>query len=354
MNLATLWKTRRFDIISWAVTLLIVFGMLAATLGWVRSAATAPATRPEPTADPTQSSLSPSLPPATTTNVSLQAISRRIDLKTEIPEQRPRYKAITYTVARGDSVFAIAKEFGLKPETVLWANYDTLKDDPHSLKPGMVLTIPPTDGIYYQWEEGDTLESVAAEFDADPENILNWPGNDIDLTNPEIKPGEWVMIPGGSREFVQWIIPTVARGSSGTSNVGGSTCPGGAVGSGAFVWPADNHYLSGNDYWSGHLAIDIAAGEGAPVYAADSGVVTMAQGGFNYGYGNVIMIDHGNGYVTLYAHLSTIGVRVCENVYAGQWIGAAGSTGNSTGAHLHFEVRLNGGFVNPWYVLPPP
>ncbi|PIX47849.1 MAG: peptidase M23, partial [Anaerolineae bacterium CG_4_8_14_3_um_filter_59_70] len=67
--------------------------------------------------------------------------------------------------------------------------------------------------------------------------------------------------------------------------------------SGAFVWPADNHYLSGNDYWSGHLGIDIADGEGGVVYAADSGVVTMAQGGYNYGYGNVIMIDHGNGYV---------------------------------------------------------
>jgi murein DD-endopeptidase MepM/ murein hydrolase activator NlpD len=88
------------------------------------------------------------------------------------------------------------------------------------------------------------------------------------------------------------------------------------------------------------------------VYAADSGVVTMAQGGYNYGYGNVIQIDHGNGYSTLYAHLSQINVSVCQSVYAGQLIGLAGSTGNSTGAHLHFEVRENGGFINPWYVLP--
>ena len=160
------------------------------------------------------------------------------------------------------------------------------------------------------------------------------------------------MVPDGERDFVQWLIPTIASGSSGTSSTSASSCPGGAVGSGAFVWPADNHFLSGNDYWSGHLGIDIAAGEGAPVYAADSGVVTMAQGGDNYGYGNVIQIDHGNGYSTVYAHLSVIGVSPCQSVYAGQWIGSAGNTGNSQGAHLHFEVRQGGGFINPWFVLP--
>ncbi len=199
--------------------------------------------------------------------------------------------------------------------------------------------MPPTNGIYYQWKDGDTLDSVANEFKANVDDIIGWPGNDIDLTNPTVEPGSWVMVPGGQRDFVQWLIPTIATGSSGTSNTSSSSCPGGAVGSGAFVWPADNHFLSGNDYWSGHLGIDIAAGEGAPVYAADAGVVTMAQGGDNYGYGNVIQIDHGNGYSTLYAHLSVIGVGVCQSVYAGQWIGSAGSTGNSTGAHLHFEVR---------------
>ena len=175
------------------------------------------------------------------------------------------------------------------------------------------------------------------------DDILNFPGNDIDLAHPEIDSGSWVMVPGGEREFVQWLVPTVATGSSGTSSTSQSACAGGAVGGGGFVWPADAHSLSG---------IDIAAGAGAPVYAADSGVVTMAQGGYNYGYGNVIQIDHGNGYSTVYAHLSNIGVSVCASVGAGQWIGAAGSTGNSQGAHLHFEVRQNGGFINPWFVLP--
>jgi murein DD-endopeptidase MepM/ murein hydrolase activator NlpD len=98
------------------------------------------------------------------------------------------------------------------------------------------------------------------------------------------------------------------------------------------------------------LGIDIAAGLGANVYASDSGVVVTA--GWNSGgYGNVIMIDHGNGYQTVYGHLSQINVSLCQSVGKGQVIGLAGSTGNSTGSHLHFEVRLNGGYVNPWSVL---
>lgn len=352
MNILSRLRSQAFNILSWSITLILSLAMLGFAFRWTQRADTAQAAMPQPTTEPATSSLDLPLP-ALSGVASFSGIERQLQLKTNIPE-RPRYYATKYTVVRGDSVFGIAKKFNLKPDTILWANYDVLKDDPHSLKPGQVLTIPPTDGIYYQWQENDTLEGVAKKFKATVDDILNWPGNQIDLANPTIKAGTWVMIPGGEREYIQWLIPTVARGSSGTANVGGAQCPGGAVGSGSFIWPADNHYLSGNDYWSGHLGIDIAAGEGAPVYAADSGVVTMAQGGWNYGYGNVIQIDHGNGYSTLYAHLSVIGVRVCQSVSAGQWIGSAGNTGNSFGPHLHFEVRLNGGFVNPWYVLPPP
>jgi murein DD-endopeptidase MepM/ murein hydrolase activator NlpD len=352
MKILSLLTRNRFQIVSWAITLLISGGILAGGL-WYKGASQAAALVPEPTAQPDDKPPAAALPVSAPESISngFSAISRTIQLKTNMP-QRPRYTVQKYMVARGDSVFGIAKNFGVEPETVLWANYDTLQDNPHNLKPGIELLIPPTDGIYYQWKDGDTLEAVAGQYKASVDDILNWPGNDIDLTNPQIAPGSWVMIPGGQREFVQWLVPTVSRGASGTSPTSQSACGGGAVGSGAFVWPADNHFLSGNDYWSGHLGIDIAAGEGAPVYAADSGVVTMAQGGDNYGYGNVIQIDHGNGYSTLYAHLSVIGVGVCQSVYAGQWIGAAGNTGNSQGAHLHFEVRQGGGFINPWYVLP--
>lgn len=350
-NFTSAFKKNLFNIISWVVTFVLVSGLVGGAWMWKQSKSTPAAMQLEPTAapkdDPPQVAL-----PALGMSEAFSSIQRAIELKTNIPADKPRYKPVEYRVSRGDSVFAIAQSFKLKPETVLWANYDVLQDDPHSLAPGMVLKIPPTDGIYYQWKENDTLDKVAAEFKANIDDILNYPGNDIDLTDPKVESGSYVMIPGGQREFVQWIVPTVARGSSGTSPTHQNACPGGAVGSGSFTWPADNHFLSGNDYWSGHLGIDIADGEGGAVYAADSGVVTMAQGGYNYGYGNVIQIDHGNGYSTLYAHLSVIGVSVCTSVSQGQWIGSAGNTGNSQGAHLHFEVRQNGGFINPWYVLP--
>ena len=352
-KLLSFFKTYRFNIISWAVTLILVGGMIFGAFQWKASRAGAQALLPIPTAKPEKNQPPVTMPTLGAPQAAeLESIERGIQLKTNIPADKPRYEPEEYRVVRGDSVFAIAESFGLKPETILWANYDVLQDDPHSLAPGMILTIPPADGIYYQWKENDTLETVSNEFEASIDDILNYPGNDIDLTDPKIESGSWVMVPGGHREFVQWLVPTVARGASGTSSTNQSACGGGAVGGGGFTWPAANHFLSGNDYWSGHLGIDISAGEGAAVYAADSGVVTMAQGGYNYGYGNVVQIDHGNGYSTVYAHLSAFFVSVCQSVSAGQQIATSGNTGNSQGAHLHFEVRQNGGFINPWFVLP--
>jgi murein DD-endopeptidase MepM/ murein hydrolase activator NlpD len=285
------------------------------------------------------------------------AVSRKALLHTTIP-QRPSTEIITYTVETGDSLFEIAQKFKIKPETLLWANYDLLNDNPDLISVGMVLKVPPVDGVYYEWQAGDTVESVAARFEAKVQDVLGWPGNPFDLTNPTLEAGTWVMLPGGHREFRQWVIPVIPRGRAGVSKsvYGAGACEGsyeGAYGSGTFIWPVGNHYLSGNDYWSGHLGIDLAAGEGAPIYAADSGVVVFS-GWATGGYGYTIMIDHGNGYQTLYAHMSGISATCGRSVGQGQVIGYAGSTGNSTGAHLHFEVRYQGGFVNPWYVLPAP
>lgn len=349
-KITNFFSANKFNILSWGVTVILVAGIAFGGYAWKQSMATPSALQPQPTAAPDEEQPEVVMP-ALGGPVASLSIERDIRLKTNSPADKPRYNLEEYRVVRGDSIFAIAESYTLKPETVLWANYDVLQDDPHSLSPGMVLKIPPTDGIYYQFKENDTLDSVANEYKASLDDILNYPGNSIDLADPKVDSGSWVMIPGGERAFVQWLIPTIASGSSGTSATNQSSCPAGTVG-GGFTWPADNRFLSGNDYWSGHLGIDIAAGEGAPVYAAAGGVVTMAQGGYNYGYGNVIQIDHGNGYSTLYAHLSSIGVGVCSSVGAGQWIGAAGNTGNSQGAHLHFEVRQNGGFINPWFVLP--
>jgi murein DD-endopeptidase MepM/ murein hydrolase activator NlpD len=123
------------------------------------------------------------------------------------------------------------------------------------------------------------------------------------------------------------------------------------MGTGSFIWPTGTSKLSGNDYFSGHLGVDIAAGEGTPVSAADSGVVTWAAP-IAGGYGNMVMIDHGNGYVTVYAHLSSFLTHCGAGVTKGQPIAYSGNTGNSTGPHLHFEVRYFGGFINPHFVLP--
>ncbi|HSL42514.1 MAG TPA: LysM peptidoglycan-binding domain-containing M23 family metallopeptidase [Anaerolineales bacterium] len=345
------FNQNRFSIISWAVTFALVAGMILGAFKWKESNSVPQALAPISTARPDQAPPQVSMP-ALGGSAAFTSIEREIQIKTNVPTDKPRYDVEEYRVVRGDSVFAIAESYKLQPETILWANYDVLQDDPHGLAPGMVLKIPPTDGIYYQWKENDTLESVATEYNALVDDILNYPGNDVDLTNPTIESGSWVMVPGGEREFVQWLVPTIAKGSSGTSSTNQSACGGGAVGGGGFVWPADSHSLSGNDYWPGHLGIDIAAGAGAPVYAADSGVVTMAAGGYNYGYGNVVQIDHGNGYSSIYAHLSAYFVSTCQSVSAGQQIATAGNTGNSQGAHLHFEVRQGGGFINPWFVLP--
>ncbi len=271
-----------------------------------------------------------------------------------IAPTRPRSEPVSYTVQSGDALFSIASKYNLAPETVLWSNYDVLQDDPHSLRIGQVLVIAPTDGILYEWEEGDTIEGIASDFDVTVDDILSWSGNQLDITNPVIESGELVMVPGGEREFIQtWLVTTYAVGRSGVYNEVNGSCTmdgTGAVGVGYFIWPADNHYLSGNDYWSGHLGIDIAAGTGAPIYAADSGVVTFS--GWYSSYGNMVMIDHQTGYYTVYAHLSGINVYCGSSVYQGQVIGYAGSTGNSTGPHLHFEIRYLGGFINPWMVLP--
>ena len=349
------WGERVVSLVMWLVALSLV--LLAVYLGWQRrAAAAAPISGLAPTATVKPSPLPSNVdvPPFDTGSVGL-GILRRPDMHTVIPS-RPREEAVEYTVTQGDSVFAIAKNFNLKPETILWANYDQLNDSPDTLSVGMVLNIPPVDGVFYEWKEGDTLEGVAGMLKASVEDILNWSGNNLDLTNPTVEVGQFVMVPGGEREFRSWIVPQIARGKAGVSKsvYGPGACEGsyeGAYGTGGFIWPAANHFLSGNDFWSGHLGIDIAGGVGDLVVAADSGVVVFA-GWATGGYGYMIMIDHGNGYQTAYAHLSSVGVACGQSVYQGGYIGGIGSTGNSTGSHLHFEVRLLGAFVSPWYVLP--
>ncbi len=303
------------------------------------------------------------MPPYEGEAAPVQAVRRKAVLHTDVPS-RPREEVIKYKVQRGDTVFGIAEKFGLKPETILWGNYNILADDPHRLRPGQVLNILPVDGTYYQWHAGDNLRVVAKFFGVKPEAIIDYPGNHLspktDPEHPDIKPGTWLIIPGGHRAFVSWSAPQISRKNPAVAKVLGPGFCGkvytGPVGTGTFIWPTTLHYLSGYDYSPAinHYGIDIAGKLGYPVYAVDNGVVVYA-GWNNWGYGNVVVIDHGNGWQSLYAHLSRILVQCGQAVYQGDMIGAIGSTGNSTGPHLHFELRNEKyGKVNPWNFLPSP
>lgn len=314
---------------------------------------------PPPTPTPTAA-----LPvmPAPASSQASGGISRLAELHTLIPSQK-RMEVTLYEVQSGDTLFGIAKKFGLKPETLLWGNQFTLGDNPHNLRPGQELNILPVDGTYHRWSAGDGLNGVANFFGVTPEDIITFPGNHLDpstlgdWSNPNIEAGTWLVIPGGKREFVSWSAPEIPRDNPGVAKVLGPGVCGavvdGAVGSGAFIWPANNHFLSGFDYIpsTNHLGVDVAGKEGEPVYAADSGVVVYA-GWNNWGYGNVVVINHGNGWQTLYAHLSAYNVACGQSVSQTNLIGAIGNTGNSSGAHLHFEMMYNGGKVNPWDYLP--
>ncbi len=287
-------------------------------------------------------------------------ISRRLNLDTFIP-RGARTEVITYTVKTGDNLFAIADSYGLMPETLLWGNFEVLQDNPHILSQGQVLNILPVDGVYYQWQNGDTLDGVAAKFGVDRWAIAGYLANNIDLTavdepNSGVEPGTWIIVEGGSRPIRDWGPPAITRSNPASARYYGEGHCGsvyeGAIGAGAFVWPTANRSISGYTYNSGvHPAIDIGGAIGDAVFASDSGVIVYA-GWSNFGYGYLIVVDHGNGWQTAYAHLSSVGVSCGQSVFQGGVIGAVGSTGNSSGPHLHFEMVYNGAKPNPLDYLP--
>jgi murein DD-endopeptidase MepM/ murein hydrolase activator NlpD len=296
---------------------------------------------------------------------SFSGVPRLAQVDTTIPS-RPRQEIIKYEVVEGDTIFGIAQNFGLEPQTVLWSNYYVLLDDPHALQPGQELNILPVNGTYHEWQDGEGLNGVATYYGVSPEDIINYPANNLDpatigdFSAPNIKPGTWLIVPNGKREFISWSAPLgVTRENPASARVlGPGACEpvsGGAVGFGTFVWPASQHRLSGFDYApnTNHWGIDIAGNDGEGAYATDAGVVVYA-GWNNYGYGNMIIVDHGNDLQSLYAHLNGISVGCGQSVGQGDLIGVIGSTGRSSGSHLHFEIRAISSWVNPWDVLPPP
>ena len=170
----------------------------------------------ESVAQPAENDAPVNLAPMGAVPTSAEGIMRKTDLNTVIPS-RPRTDVITYTVQTGDTLFSIADNYSLKPETVLWGNFEVLNDNPHLLKPKQVLNILPINGTYYEWQEGDTLSSVASFFKVETQDIVNYSGNFLDLTQTTensdagIQPGTWVIVPGGKRAIKDWGPPAITR-----------------------------------------------------------------------------------------------------------------------------------------------
>jgi len=289
-------------------------------------------------------------------------ITRLVIPRTILPA-RPRFEVVQYLVQKGDTVTGIAQKYGLKPETILWGNYYILADNPDRLLPGQKLNILPVDGMYYEWHAGDGLNGVAKFYGVTTDDIVNWPGNHLDVkslgdfAHPNIKTGTWIMIPSGHRDFIVWSAPRITRANPAAGKIFGagfcSKVNDGPMGTGTFIWPSTEKYLSGYDYSpeTNHWGIDIAGKVGNPIFAADNGVVVYA-GWNDWGYGNVVVIDHGNGWQTMYAHLSVIGVQCGSTVYQGSTIAQMGSSGVTSGPRLYFEMLSDKyGRANPWNFL---
>lgn len=286
----------------------------------------------------------------------LRATSTPSTESPEITSSTSRTEVETYTVVAGETISSIAASFNLKPETVLWANYDLLLDDPDFLLTGMELTILPVDGVYHQAGGTDSVQSLAAFFAADPQAIIDWPGNDIDPENRVIFLGQWVMVPSGQRALRRRFMPNLPSKAMAVdpTEYGTGACPenlsADVSGEGEYAWPVDDPVVSGDGYWSAHPGLDLTIEIGGDVRAADDGVVVFS-GWSNLGYGNAIMLDHGSGDFTLYGGLSTVVATCGTAVEQGDVIATGGMTGHPAEPFVHFELRRGEDFLDPLEVL---
>ncbi|HPS28477.1 MAG TPA: M23 family metallopeptidase [Candidatus Paceibacterota bacterium] len=249
-----------------------------------------------------------------------------------------RRSVMTYTVQNGDTPGKIASEFGISINTLVWAN--NLKNG-NLIKPGQELVILPVSGVQYTVKSGDTLGKIASAYKVDVSKIQDFNG----LAGDTLVKGDVLIIPDGKMTTVA----SVAKSGTNFSSSEGTEVTNADVtnAKGYFIFPTTG--LNWGDLHP-YNAVDIANHCGTPVYAAASGIATLAIGNnaWNSGYGNYIKVQHPNGSLTLYAHLSAVSIKEGQSVTQGQVIGAIGNTGNvtgPTGCHLHFEVR---GMTNPF------
>lgn len=254
--------------------------------------------------------------------------------------EKMRDKIIEYTVQEGDTVGTIARKFEVSEDTIRWQNSLKTKS---AIKIGQVLQILPITGVAHKVQKGDTVYSISKKYDTTPQGVVDFPYNTF--TNDEtfeLAIGQVIIVPDGVKPEETYWTPG-ARTKQITPDAGT------VVASGSFIWPTAGT-ITQRYYWY-HKGIDIANNSAPNVLAADAGKVIIAGWPDNVGYGNRVMIDHGNGYVTLYAHLQSVFVAPGQTVSRGAAIGRMGSTGRSTGIHLHFEVINSGTHLSPLNVL---
>lgn len=259
-----------------------------------------------------------------------------------IISQKPRSEIIEYKVESGDTISSIGQKFGISADTIKWAN-DLTSDQ---IKPGQTLKILPVSGVSHIVKSGDNLESVAKKYSAESQAILDFPFNDVP-DDFSLRIGQLLIIPDGIPPEVK--APPKVKPQPKYLAQGPQSPTFQAPFGASFIWPAGGS-LSQYFAWY-HPGIDIANRSSPGIAASDGGVVVVAGWPDGQGYGNRIVLDHGNGYRSLYAHLSNIYVSVGETVSRGQLIGQMGSTGRSTGTHLHLEIHYKGVPVNPLSIL---
>ncbi|MDO8615506.1 MAG: peptidoglycan DD-metalloendopeptidase family protein [Dehalococcoidia bacterium] len=269
------------------------------------------------------------------------------------PEPQPAYFA--YTIQPGDSVYSIADNFGIDAQYILWNNPD-VREDPDLLVIGANLLVPSVNGLVYNVRLGDTLSDVASYYQIDVQNVSAFAANNLSSPDDVIE-GMVLVLPGAvpppppvAPQPVDTAAPDpgpVYGGDPVAVPVGNPGPPS----STGYLWP---FYGGISTYFSGwHRGIDIDGfgSYGAPIAAAADGQVVLAAWD-DYGYGYHVIVQHADGSETLYGHLSEIWVEQGQYVGQGQAVGALGSTGYSTGPHLHFELHIGGVPVDPLQYLP--
>lgn len=249
-----------------------------------------------------------------------------------------RKEMLLYQVQSGDVIGSIAEEYGVSLNSLLWANNLTARS---YIRPGDTLKIPPSTGLYHKVAKGDTVSKIAQIYTVEPSVIISF--NNLQQDGADIVVGEELFVPDGEKPAPKVIVVPRPKPLIGvTAPAPSVSAPAGS----GYLWPTAVSRIT-QYFGFRHTGVDIAGPSGTALYASRGGTVVKSQCGWNGGYGCYIIIDHGGGVQTLYGHVSELYVSAGQQVSQGQTIAAMGSTGRSTGPHIHFEVRVNGAQQNP-------